>query len=120
MRNCLLLAAVSLACAGCGGGPARVKGRLVENGQPMKFPPTSAAVEIALLKDDGTPDATKTYNAVVNEDGTFEVVASGGQVTPGTYRIGVQLTGQLAGKYKELAPGSSSVRREIKSGLNEL
>jgi len=111
---------VALAACGCGGGMAKVKGQLVENGNPMTFPPTQVAIELALIGEDGKPDASKAYTAVVNPDGSFEVVASSGEVKPGTYQVGIHASGKLGSRLKAFAPPTSSIRREIKPGANTL
>lgn len=121
MNRALLM--VVLVCAllvGCGSGKAKVRGRLVENGQPTTFPPTTLALELAPVGEDDQPDKTKLYPAVVNEDGTFEVVASGGEVPLGKYAISIQATGKYTEKLKAFAPGASRIRREIKAGTNDL
>ncbi|NBO91493.1 MAG: hypothetical protein EBV06_04135 [Planctomycetia bacterium] len=115
MRRIVIgIALLLLTFTGCGNPMARVKGKLVENGKEMKFPPNSAAVELTSMGENAT-----TYTAVVNEDGSFEVFASGGQVQPGNYRVGVMLMGKFSGKYPELAPQKSKLTREIKSGSND-
>jgi hypothetical protein len=121
MRRVLLFVALlAFALVGCGSGKARVKGRLVENGQALTFAPTSAAVELILLKEDGTPDRTKVTTAVVDTDGSFEVVASGGEVPPGTYVIGLKLPAPLQKKYAKLAAPASPIRRKVVTGSNDL
>ena len=99
--------------AGCGNGLGKVKGRIVENGQPKTFPPTSHSVELTLLGPSGQPDTMKTFTAVVDADGTFEVHASGGQVPPGAYQITIQ------GPYTKKGPKAAATR-DIKSGDNEI
>lgn len=119
-RMWLIAALAGFLAVGCGAGMAKVKGRLVENGTPMSFPPTQIAVELTLLGEDGKPDRSKVYTAVVNEDGSFEVVASGGTLTPGTYQVGIIATGKYTDRLKRFAPPASPVRREVKPGSNEL
>lgn len=112
--------AVMAVVTGCGPAIGTVKGRLVENGQPTKFPPTSASVQMSPVGADDKPDANVVYSAVVNEDGTFEVVASGGKLPPGKYMVAVEVIGKDGAKYKQFNATVSKVRREIKSGSNEL
>jgi hypothetical protein len=120
MRRIPLAAALlALALAGCGSSMARVKGQLVENGQPKGFPPTTASVQLTLM-DGAKADLDHTYNAVVNQDGTFEVAASGGQLQPGTYQVAVLVIGKLREQYGHLAPEKEPLTREIKPGLNTL
>lgn len=122
MRHALLLAALAgLVAGGCGGGsPARVKGQLVENGQPRTFPPTQVAIELAPVGPDGKPDNKKAVNAVVNPDGTFAVVASGGEFPPGTYQVCILAPPKFQPDLKRFAPPTSPLRRELKPGDNEL
>ena len=119
-RALLLLALVGLAAGGCGSTTARVKGRLVTNDQPMTFPATQVAVVLTPLDAGGNPDPAKAYTAVVNEDGSFEVLASGGELPPGQYQIAIQAMGKLKEQFKKLAAPNSPLRRELKPGPNEI
>ena len=122
MRHVLLLVAlVALAAGGCGGeAKAKVKGRLVSNGQPMKFPATQVAVGFSPIGADGKPDPARSYNTPVNEDGSFELVASGGELPPGTYQVSIQAMGKLATEMKAYSGPASAVRRELKAGPNDI
>ena len=122
MRHVLLLVAlVALAAGGCGGdAKAKVKGRLLSNGQPMKFPATQVAVGFSPVGADGKPDPARSYTTPVNEDGSFELVASGGELPPGNYQVSIQASGKLAAQMKPYAGTSSLVRRELKAGPNEI
>jgi len=111
--------AVVLTAAGCGPSVAKVKGRLVENGQPTSFPPMTASVQLTAVGPNGQPDNTKVYACVVEPDGTFELVAAGGEIPPGKYLVAVEVTGK-SDKYAAFATGATKVRREIKGGQNEL
>ena len=117
MRHlCLAVGILALATAGCGGSPtAKVKGQILENGQPKSFPPSSHAVEIAPISVAGVPDNSKMFTAVVNADGSFEVLASGGELPLGNYVFTVR--GSSAGKKGTQPPGA---KRELKSGLNTI
>lgn len=117
MRRLALAAALAALAAGCGGKgePARLKGRLVENGGPREFAPFSASVEVFLLGGDGQPDKAKSFTAPVGGDGTFEVVASGGTLPPGEYEVQVHLP---AAKGK--AATKVVARRELKPGPNDV
>ena len=118
---CSLLVLVVMIClAGCGESKATVKGKIVENGQPKTFGANQAALQLTLIGPDGKPDDNKSFTAVVNEDGTFEVVASGGEIPIGKYQVAVQIMGATGQPYKKLAPPDSPIRRELKSGANEL
>ncbi len=118
----LAFALVALAASGCGGpGKAKVKGQLVSGGQPMSFPATQVGVVFTPVGADGKPDPTKAYTAVVNEDGTFELVASGGELPSGNYQVSILATGgKLATQMKPYAGASSPIRRELKPGPNEI
>jgi hypothetical protein len=82
--------------------------------------PTQAALQFTPLGPDGKPEAASSFTAVVNENGTFEVVASGGKLPAGTYQVGLQTYCKLAGKYRALAPPGSPIRREPRPGWNDL
>jgi hypothetical protein len=115
-----VVAAVALAAAGCsGGGTARLKGKIVDNGQPVTFPPTTASVQLSPLGEGGTPDPTKVYACVVNEDGSFEFLASGGELPPGTYQVVLELVGGK-GPANAKAIAGKALKRELKSGSNDL
>ena len=106
----LLLSATAM--TGCsGGGMGKVKGKLVENGQPTTFPSTQASIQLSPIGPDGKPDLTKIYSAVVNPDGTFEVVASGGEVPTGMYLVAIEMTGKGGERYKQFSANSSAIRR---------
>ena len=78
------------------------------------------ALEFIPLDADGKPAPGKSFTAVVNEGGTFEVVVSGGELPPGKYQVAVTATGELRAKYKAFAAPTSAIRREIKAGKNDL
>lgn len=116
MRTFILAVGLLSLLSGCGGEEmGRLKGRLVVNGQPKEFPPSSASVQISLIGADGKPDVTKAYSAVVNPDGTFEVVASGGKLHPGTYQVEIRHPPPKGGA----APVTITTRREVKPGDND-
>jgi hypothetical protein len=122
MPRCLWLAvaAVALVATGCDPATAKVKGRLVENGQPLSFPPTTASVQLSPCNPDGTPDMSKVYACVVEPDGTFVLHASGGEVPTGKYFIAVEVTGKPDPKFKPFSGPTSPIRRDLKSGMNDL
>src|SRR3954471_12435245 len=101
MKRSGLIAAMAVVLAGgCGPSVAKVKGRLVDNGAPMTFPPTTVAIELSPIGADGKAEGNTVYSAVVQEDGGFEVVASGGTLPPGTYRVGIIATGKSMERLK--------------------
>jgi hypothetical protein len=112
----LLVGFIALVAIGCGSdATARVKGRLVENGQPKTFPPSTYSVEIAPLDASGKPDANKMYTAVVNADGSFEMLASGGKIIPGKYEFSVR-----GGAASKKGPPPKGSTRDIVSGENDI
>lgn len=117
--SALVLVLFTTLTAGCGQSKGTVTGMLVENGKSMSFESNQAAVQLTLVGPAGTLDNKHSYTAVVDEDGSFEVVASGGELPLGTYQVAVQLRGGDP-KYKSLAAPDSPLRREIKAGKNEL
>ncbi|MBY0513912.1 MAG: hypothetical protein K2P78_08375 [Gemmataceae bacterium] len=105
--------------AGCGGGgAAKVKGRVVENGQPVQVQGQAALV---LYPDAGGKPGTKAYPMALNPDGSFELVVSGGEVEPGPYLISLEVNGPKTtpgvGKYKE---SFKNYKQELKPGMNDL
>lgn len=117
----LALALVALAATGCAAPPAKVKGRLVSNGEPLSV---SGQVGITLTLLDAAGKATLTsYTSVVNPDGTFDVVVSGGELPPGLYQVSLVAVGKAAGQFKsnpDIVGDKSPVRRELKPGPNEV
>lgn len=120
MRNLILSVALSAAVValGCSSKAGRVKGQVVENGSPVKVQ-GQAALMFDLVGPDGKADPTKGYPVPLNPDGSFELVASGGDVPPGTYRVTVQVNGPKAASgifhYK-----GQSLTQEVKAGSNNL
>lgn len=118
-RPRVVVAAVALAAlfslTGCGGGDVgRVKGRLTDNGQPVTFAPNAqAAVVFQMIGPDGQPDVTKTYSMMLAPDGSFELLASAGELPPGTYQVKLDIAGKDAAKFKKF-----STKREVKPGEN--
>jgi hypothetical protein len=124
MRSILLgFCLASLVLSGCGGNPmAKVKGTILENGKPKSFPPTSHSVEIAPVDASGQVDHAKAFSAVVNGDGSFEVVASGGQLPVGTYQFSIRgpgsgkkgiKVGPAPGAKRDLQPGDIAITLDI-------
>lgn len=109
----LFVAILGLAIPGCGGGMAKAKGRILENGQPKMCPPFSSSITFTPVATGGDETAKgPTFTSPINADGTFEVLVSGGQLPPGDYDISVRF-GAAKG-------GPVSFRRELVSGLNDL
>ena len=94
-------------------------GRIVENGQAQKFAPNQAHLEFIPLDADDKPQPGKSFTAGVNEDGSFEVLASGGELPPGKYQVAITARGNLATKYERFAPPNSPLRHEVKAGAND-
>ena len=116
MRGSLFaVALLALVAGGCGSGMAKVKGHVLENGQPKSFAGIQAGVMLTLLGPDGKPDPNKSFTAVLGADGSFEVVASGGELPPGMYLVTLNIPGKGGEKYRAF-----SARQELKSGTNDL
>lgn len=132
-RTLPLAVAVMLGLIGCGSsGPkddgivrARPKGRILQNGQPVKIntanlPPGDPGLQVIFVKV-GTPDAGAEIPAQVTDasTGTFELVGPDGRGIPeGKYRIAVILApfgsaDQFKGKYNQQ---NSKIERELKAG----
>jgi hypothetical protein len=116
---------VALSLPGCGGGGGnklRVKGRLLDNGQPLKvptegIPPGDRGIRVTfypMFEGEETPDPEV---AVVNPDGaTFEVPGKDGKgITPGKYRISIQLgaRGRPDLLNDAFGPDTSPIIREV-------
>jgi hypothetical protein len=127
-RVVLIVALAGLLAGGCGSSMGKVKGQIVENGKPLSTATGTdkagqgdrLAIELTLVGADGKLDTAKSYTAVVNADGSFEVLASKGEVQPGTYAVGIDASGKFKNQLKGFAPGVTRVRREIKAGTNDL
>lgn len=120
MKNlllCVLLAVVTFV-VGCGGGMAKIKGQVVENGTPLPVE-GQVALMFDLLGPDGNTDPSKSYSVPLNPDGSFELVVSGGSVPPGTYKVSVLVNGEKKDKGISHYKGQS-LQQEIKAGLNTL
>lgn len=117
--TCALALLLSLSfLSGCGKTTGELKGQIVEDGKPKSFESNEAALQLTMIGPDGKFDNNHSYTAVVNNDGSFEVVASGGELRPGTYQVALQFRGGNP-TYKSLAAPESPIRREIKSGRNQ-
>lgn len=123
MRRVAVVAA-ALLLAGCGGGGnAKIKGKVLENGQPV-----SVAGQASLVFSPAGPDGkagAKAYAAGLNPDGTFELVASGGEVPPGDYVVSFEFSGGKGigasptglAKYRE---SFKNVKQTLAPGMNDL
>lgn len=118
------LAAAAALLAGCGGaGMGKIKGKVLENGQPVTVTGQASLVFTPIGADGKI--GNKAYAAGLNPDGTFELVASGGEVAAGLYNVTLEVAG---GKGAEGAPAGLAkhraafrdVKREIKPGENDL
>lgn len=124
-RALLVLVVALLALSGCGDSAGRVRGKVSEGGQPVTIP-AQAGVTFYLLGPDGKPDPARSYSTPINPDGSFEVVASGGELPPGNYLVALDLaavkdTKTGLAKYKtQFVYPNSPLRREVKPGKNEI
>ena len=114
--------ALVLVLAGCGTDPSRVKGRLLDNGQPLAVPASGTPQTVVFTSLGGEAGAGRMYSAMIGADGTFELVAAGGSVPPGEYRVSfdVTLPGKDGEKFKRFRGDGSPIRRELKPGANDL
>ena len=120
MLRFLLLGTTMLFAAGCGGpSMAKVKGRVVENGQPIASQ-GQASLVLVPVGEDGKP-GTKTYVMEIVADGSFELLASGGELLPGAYEVTLEINGkQAASGVAKFKGAYSHVRIELNSGVNDL
>jgi hypothetical protein len=111
-------------CLGCGSSNGRIKGQIVENGQPVEID-GQAALMFYLLDSSGRPDPAHSYPMPLLKDGSFELVASGGEVPPGKYMVTFDVNappsetglGRFRGRF---AYPDSPLRQEIKAGTNQV
>lgn len=113
---------LALGACGCGEAPSQVKGQLLENGQPLVIPVSSIPQSVVLvpLNPDGT-ETGRMYSAIIAPDGSFELVAAGGAIPPGNYKISLAMavTGKAGEKFKRLSVAESPLRKELKPGAND-
>lgn len=114
----LALALAAFVAAGCGAPPAKVKGRLVSNGEPLSVSGQVGVTFTAL--SGGDAKTAPSYTAMVNPDGTFDVVVSGGELPPGQYQVSIVAVGKAGDKFKGFIGDKSPIRRELKPGPNEV
>ena len=116
---------LAVAAAGCADSTAKLKGRLLEGGQPVNFAGHQTGLSFHLLTD-GKTDPNWIYPAAVAPDGTFEMLASGGTLPPGRYRVqleswgsarGGPLTDRFGGRFSK---DRSRVECEVTPGRNDL
>jgi hypothetical protein len=124
MRNAILFVALAACAAGCSSGQGQIKGRVVENGQPITID-GQAALMFYLIGADGKPDPSKSYPLPLSQDGSFELVASGGQVPPGTYLVSFDVNAPKSatglGRFKgRFTYPQSTLRHELKAGANDV
>ena len=111
MQRAILFALLLGFLAGCGDRPARVKGQILENGQPKACPSYTASITFTPAGTDATKGVS--FTSPINPDGTFQVLVSGGDLPPGKYEIAVQLRASGKGV-------PTTFRRELKPGSNDL
>ena len=114
---------LAFAACGCGDEQSRVKGRLVENGQPVEIlgGSTPQTIVFESLAADGKTASGRMYSAIMNPDGTFELVSAGGSIPPGSYRVSFDVTipGKVGEKFKRFRGADSPLRKELKPGSND-
>ena len=117
----VLLITLLLVASGCGGSASRMKGELVENGQPATFPPGAMpGVVLRPLDGRGRPSETITYKSVVSPGGAFEWVGGNGELPSGGYQFSLELSGSVRDKYPHLTAAASRKRIDLKPGVNLL
>ncbi|WP_439626926.1 carboxypeptidase-like regulatory domain-containing protein [Gemmata sp.] len=116
--------ALAVIFAGCGPDASRITGRVLDNGQPVAVPGSGAPQSVVFesVSADGATATGRMYSAALGADGTFELVAAGGSVPPGSYRVSfdVTLPGNDGEKFKRFRGPGSPLRRELKPGSNDL
>lgn len=127
MRHLICFAALAglfVGLAGCGPALGKVKGKVVENGQPVEID-GQAALMFTLLNADGNPDTSKSYSIPLEKDGSFELVVSGGAVPPGKYLVSFTVNAPKSdkglGRFRDRFPyPDSKLRQEVKAGANDV
>ncbi len=115
---------MTLLLAGCGGGGnAKIKGKVLENGQPVSVAGQAALVFSPVGADGKAGD--KAYAAGLNPDGTFELVASGGEVPPGDYVVSFEFsggkgTGETPTGLAKYRASFKNVKQTLAPGMNDL
>jgi hypothetical protein len=104
---------VALLVSGCAGArKAKITGKVLNNGQPLKITPNKGIVRVTLLPvvEPGKP--YDTYMGQADIDGSFEIP----DVPAGKYKIGIEhldpspQQDQLGGRF---APLSSKIIRDL-------
>lgn len=73
--------------AGCGADAGTLKGSVVDGGKPVGSEGQQVSLSFHPAKPDGSFDEGNCSTAVLNGDGSFEFVASGGTLKPGRYKV---------------------------------
>ena len=120
-----------LATAGCGekNGPAEgrtmPKGRILENGLPVKvdttnLPPGDPGLQVTFIKLGGVDAGEEAEAQIIDAaEGSFELIGADGKgITPGKYRVAVTMAPYgspdlLKGKYSR---ENSKIEVEVKEG----
>ncbi|MCE9563640.1 MAG: hypothetical protein K8U57_16490 [Planctomycetes bacterium] len=123
MSRTAIVLYLAIGVCGCAETPSQVKGRLLENGQPLVLPVSSTPQSVVLvpLAADGQTETGRMYSAIIDSDGTFELVAAGGAIPPGFYKISLDVaaTGKAGEKFKQFRGSGSPLRKELKPGVND-
>ena len=86
-----------LALVGCGADAGRLKGTVVDGGKVVGSEGQQVSLSFYAMKPDGTADAGNCSTAVLNADGSFEFIASGGTLPPGKYKVVIASVGSAEG-----------------------
>ena len=92
-----ILVCSALAIAGCGENAGKLKGTVVDGGKVVGSEGQQVSLSFYAMKPDGTADAGNCSTAVLNADGSFEFVASGGTLPPGKYKVVIASAGSAEG-----------------------
>jgi hypothetical protein len=113
----LLVVGLGLTVAGCG-GKRKVRGKVVQNGQPMQLSEKGVFVISFIAASDTAgknPEPTKP-----NNDGTFEVVGRDGKgIAPGKYKVAVEACDPYPGNDKlggKFTPAKTTLQVDVGKG----
>lgn len=125
-----VLIAISLGCGGeakIGNAGVKIRGKVVKGGAPLEVPRRDiglGSVELHLVPAD---ESVEPQVAMVAEDGSFEIVAAGQGIAPGSYKLAVYQQNEgpgsdlLMGKFsKENSPISIDVPSDKVGGELDL
>ncbi|WP_162659575.1 hypothetical protein [Tuwongella immobilis] len=130
----LLFGLMLLTNSGCGDtGKSTLKGQLQKSdGSPFALQAGEQAfLTFCQVGESGAINSEATYPAMVQGNGQFEVIASGGELPPGKYRVALQIlagsavtksgTPKQADRLKgAMSPEKSKTEITVQPGSNDL